>query len=85
MGFGVLFGKSNKTVKQVQKYLQERIKEKQALNEQIKRLDTQLQNNSIDQYTYERLRDVLEINFIKQREEALEKAQLKYNLPKQIK
>ena len=41
---------------------------------QVERLDAQLQNETIDQHTYERLRDVLEMNFIKQRDEALEKA-----------
>ena len=74
MGFG--FAKKNKknSIKLIRKYVQERIKEKQTLNEQLNRLADQMQNNTIDQYTYERLRDVLEINSIKQREEALDKA-----------
>ena len=51
-----------------------RAKEKRILDNQLKRLDVQLQKEEIDQHTYERLKDVLEINFIKQREDALEKA-----------
>jgi benzoyl-CoA reductase/2-hydroxyglutaryl-CoA dehydratase subunit BcrC/BadD/HgdB len=57
--------------------VKERIKEKQILNEQLEKLDTQIQNQTIDQITHERLRDVLEINYLKQREEALEKVFLK--------
>ena len=57
--------------------MKERIKEKQILNEQLEKLDTQIQNQTIDQITHERLRDELEINYLKQREEALEKAFLK--------
>jgi hypothetical protein len=72
LGFG--FNKTNKQVKFIQNYIKERVKENKLLNEQLKRLDTQLHDKSIDKYTYDRLRDVIEINFIKQREEALEKA-----------
>ena len=66
-------------VKLIRKYVKERVKENQILNDQLERLDAQLEDKTIDKYTYERLRDVLEINSIKQREEALEKAFLKVN------
>ena len=77
MGFGFSVWKSNNTVKLIRKYVKERVKENQTLNDQLERLDAQLEDKTIDKYTYERLRDVLEINSIKQREEALEKAFLK--------
>ena len=77
MGFGFTLKTTNNSVKFIRKYVNQRAKEKQALNDQLKRIDSQLQNDAIDKYTYERLRDVLEINFFKQREEALEKAFLK--------
>ena len=51
----------------IQYYLKEIMKEKQTIDEQFKRLNKQFQDETIDQYTYERLRDVLEINFIKQK------------------
>jgi regulator of replication initiation timing len=77
MAFGFSVGKSSNSVKLIRKYVKERVKENQNLNDQLERLDAQLESKSIDKYTYERLRDVLEINSIKQREEALEKAFLK--------
>jgi regulator of replication initiation timing len=77
MAFGFALGKSSNSVKLIRKYVKERVKENQNLSDQLERLDAQLENKSIDKYTYERLRDVLEINSIKQREEALEKAFLK--------
>jgi regulator of replication initiation timing len=77
MAFGFALGKSSSTVKLIRKYVKERVKENQTLNDQLERLDAQLEDKTIDKYTYERLRDVLEINSIKQREEALEKAFLK--------
>ena len=77
MGFGFAPGKSSNAVKLINKYVKERVKEKRVLNDQFVRLNEQLQSETIDQYTYERLRDVLEINYSKQRDEALEKAILK--------
>jgi regulator of replication initiation timing len=77
MGFGFSVWKSNNTVKLIRKYVKERVKENQILDGQLERLDTQLENKTIDEDTYKRLRAVLEINSIKQREEALEKAFLK--------
>ena len=73
MGFGFSLVRSTNTVKFIRKYVKERVKEKRILNDQLERLDAQLQNETIDQHTYERLIDILEINCIKQRDEALEK------------
>lgn len=73
MVFGFPFGKSKKTAKLIQKYVKERVKENQLINSQLERLNAQLQNKKIDKDTYKRLRNVLEIYSIKQREEALEK------------
>ena len=77
MGFSFTTPKTTNTAKLINRYIKERIKEKQLFNNQIERLDKQLQNETIDEYTYERLRDVLEINFFKQRNETLEKAIIK--------
>jgi regulator of replication initiation timing len=77
MAFGFTIGKSSSTIKLIRKYVKERVKENQTLSDQLERLDAQLEDKTIDEYTYERLRDVLEINSIKQREEALEKTFLK--------
>lgn len=74
MGFGFTLSKPNKTIKFIRKYVKERVKEKQILKEQLERLNTQLKNDELDPYTYARLEDVIEINFVKQREEALENA-----------
>ncbi len=74
MGFGFKLSKPNNTIKFIQKYVQERVKEKQILHEQLERLNAQLHNDAIDRYTFERLRGVIEINFIRQQDEALEKA-----------
>ena len=73
MGFGLSFGRNTNQVKLIRKYVKERAKEKRILNSQFKKLEDELKNKAIDQNTYERLRDVLEINSIKQRDEALEK------------
>ena len=73
MVFGFTFGKSKKAVKLIQKYVKERVKKNQLIISQRERLDAQLQNKTIDKDTYKRLRNVLEIYSIKQREEALEK------------
>ncbi len=74
MAFGFSVGRSSNAVKLIRKYVKERVKENQILNDQLERLDAQLENKTIDKYTYERLRDVLEINSVKHRDEALEKA-----------
>lgn len=76
MGFSFGNGKQAKTVKFIRAYIKERVKEKRAVEEQLKRLDVQRKNKEIDKSTYERLRAILQINFLKQREETLEKARI---------
>ena len=65
------------SVKLIKRYVKQRVKEMRVLNDQLERLNQQLQNETIDEYTYERFRDVLEITYLKQRDEALEKTILK--------
>ncbi|MGD9130789.1 MAG: hypothetical protein PVH73_04355 [Candidatus Bathyarchaeota archaeon] len=77
MAFGLAVRKPSNAVKLIRKYVKERVKKSQTLHDQLERLDAQLENKTIDRYTYERLRDVIELNSIKQREEALEKTFLK--------
>ena len=64
------------SVKLIKRYVKQRVKEQRVINNQLERLNQQLQNETIDEYTYERLRDVLKITYLKQRDEALEKATL---------
>ena len=73
MVFGFPLGKSKKAVKLIRKYVKERAKENQLISSQFERLDAQLENKTIDKDTYKRLRNVLEIYSIRQREDALEK------------
>ncbi|MCZ2808676.1 MAG: hypothetical protein O2V44_04915 [Candidatus Bathyarchaeota archaeon] len=46
------------------------MKEKRAYERQLKKLEAQLEKNTINKQIHERLREVLEIKFIPQREEA---------------
>ena len=78
MGLRFVVERKTNTVKLIRNYVKERVKEKQTIAEKFERLNAQFQNKIIDQYTYERLRDLLEINFIKQRDEALQKTFLKH-------
>jgi hypothetical protein len=63
MGLRFTLKRTNNQVKFIRKYVNQRVIEKQALNDQFNRIDSQLQNDTIDKYTYEQLRDVLEIIF----------------------
>ena len=80
MGFIWEKKQKNNPVNLIQYYLKQITKEKQTIDKQFKRLDLQLKNQTIDQYTFERLRDVLEINFIKQQNETLQKVFIRYKL-----
>ena len=71
MGFHFAFWKKQKMGKLIDDYVNDRAKEKRVFQEQLKRLDAQLQDKTIDQQTHDRLRDILEVKFIQQREEAL--------------
>ncbi len=72
MGFNFIFGKKKKIGKSINAYVGDRVKEKRAFEQQLERLEVQLRNKTVDKETYKRLRDVLEINFVQRREEALE-------------
>jgi len=69
MEFKFSFGKK-KMVKSIRTYVTGRVKEKKAFQEQLKRLEVQLQNKTLDQFTYERMRDILEASFVQQQEES---------------
>ena len=70
MGFHFAFWKKQKIGKLIGSYVNNRVKENIAFDEQLKRLDSQLQEKTIDQQTYDRLRDILEVKFIQQHEDA---------------
>ena len=71
LGFG--FRKRDNSVKIIRNYIEQRIKEKKILNDQIRILETQLQEGSIDEDIYERSRDIIEIQFLIQRDERIQK------------
>ncbi len=70
MGFKLSFWKKKKIEKSIRAYMTSRVKETRSFQEQLKRLEFQLQNKTLDRFTYERMRDVLEINFVQQQEES---------------
>ena len=70
MGFLFVSGKKKKMAKLVRAYVKDRVKEKRAFEEQLERLEVQLQNKMLDQFTYERMRDILEVSFVRQQEES---------------
>ena len=72
MNFPFDFRKKKKIRKLIVAYVEDRVKEKRSFEQQLERLKVQLRNKTVDQDTYERLRDVLEFNFVQQREEARE-------------
>ena len=63
------FGK-NKMGKSMRAYVTGRVKEKRAFEEQLKRLEVQLEDKILDQFTFERMRDILEASFVQQQEES---------------
>lgn len=69
MKFKFSFGKK-KRVKSIRAYVRGRLNEKRAFEEQLERLEVQLQNKILDQFTYERMRDILEVRFVQQQEES---------------
>lgn len=70
MGFKLGFWKKKKMEKSIRAYMISRVRETRSFQEQLKRLEFQLQNKTLDRFTYERMRDVLEINFVQQQEES---------------
>lgn len=70
MGFKSNFWKKKKIGKSIRAYVRGRVKEKIAFEQQLERLEVQLQNKILDQFTYERMRDILEASFVQQQEES---------------
>jgi len=56
--------------KSMRAYVTGRVKEKRAFEEQLKRLEVQLEDKILDQFTFERMRDILEASFVQQQEES---------------
>ena len=75
MGFNFSFGKKPKKSKVICKFVNQRIQHKKAYQEQLDRLDSQLQLENIDQLERERLRTILEAKFYEQQQEDLEQLQ----------
>ena len=69
MKFKFSFGKK-KMGKSIRAYVTGRVREKRVFEEQLKRLEVQLQDKTLDQFTYERMRDILEASFVQQQEES---------------
>jgi len=69
MKFQFSFGKK-KMGKSIRAYVTGRMKEKRAFEEQLERLEVQLENKTLDQFTFERMRDILEASFVQQQEES---------------
>jgi hypothetical protein len=75
------FGKKQKMVKLVGKYVNQRLKHKRSFKNQLERLDAQLQHEEIDQLERDRLRDLLEANYYQQQQEDWKRIQNKYINP----
>jgi len=76
MGFSFRLERTNNYEKLKNKYNRDLEVKKKNLNNQIEKLNSQLKNNLIDQFTYERHKVILEVHSslahdIKQQEEAL--------------
>jgi len=59
-----------KLKKLMRKYVRNRQKQEKTFTEEQEKLQALLRDKSIDQNTYARLKDILEINFAQQREKA---------------
>ncbi len=73
MGIGFTFKKKNRIAKYIDSYVAARVKEKEELNQQLTKLETQLQAKEIDEQLYEQFKELLEIKVVQTREEALTK------------
>jgi hypothetical protein len=69
MGFNFSFGKKPKTGKLIGKYVNHRIQHKKSYQEQLDRLDSQLQHENIDEIERDRLRTILEAKYYEQQQE----------------
>jgi len=71
MGLHLGFGRKKKIGKLIGNYIKARVKEKRAFEKELEELDVWLHGKIIDQDAYQRMKDVLEVGFTRQREEAL--------------
>jgi hypothetical protein len=81
MVFSSSFGKKRQFRKLIKNYISFRIKEKRDFDEQLKRLDAQLQDEELTPDVYERLKDVLEIKYFEQQQEEWAKVRNKFLNP----
>ena len=81
MGFSSPFGKERKMRKLIGNYVKDRVREKRAFNEQIRRLDVQLEDKKFDQYIHERLREILETKYYQKQQEQWAKIENKFQNP----
>jgi hypothetical protein len=78
MVFSFMFKKKCVMDKSVSSYVFSRVQKKRTFNEQKKLLDTRLQHKEIELDTYERSKDILEIEYYKKQLEEWEKVQTKF-------
>ena len=69
MGFSFSFAKKPKTGKLIGKYVDQRNQHKKSYQEQLDRLDLQLQHENIDKIERDRLRTILEAKYYQQQQE----------------
>jgi hypothetical protein len=83
MGFSLPFGKKRKMRKLIRNYIKDRVREKRAFNEQMKRIDAMLEDEQIDQKIHERLRllGILETQYYLKQEEEWAKIEKKFQNP----
>jgi len=63
--------KSERKLKRLMRtYVRNRLEQEKTFTKQLEKLQTQLHDKSIDQNTYARLKEILEISIAKRREEA---------------
>jgi hypothetical protein len=81
MVFNLGFGKKRKMGKLMGKYVNQRIKHRKSLKQQLERLDAQLKDKKIDQLERDRLRDLLEAKYYQQQQKEWKIIQTKYTNP----
>lgn len=70
VGFHLYLGKKKKIREAIRVYVGARVKEKRTFEEKLQTLEAQLQNKILDEFTYERVRDLLEASFFHRQEES---------------
>jgi hypothetical protein len=81
MGLSLGLGKKGKMRKLIGNYVKERVREKRAFDEQIRRLEAQLKDEQIDQQIHERLRGILETQYYQKRQKQWAKVKNKFQNP----